>query len=173
MPSPPSKAKKIEDDSEGKHHSSSWGYPTQPSAEPLRLQDQGAPHAETQDKASHSFTVHALGGLAVIVGVCYYMGKNGVKIPIPGSGPPKYGRLQGRDRGADSDPDDEGDDPAARRRMLELSEFTPAKQTGPSQRKGRGKSGVSPAPSAQWASEEPSTVSEYPRATFTDPPGSA
>lgn len=99
------------------------------------------------------------GGLAIIIGICYYLGKNGIKIAIPGTGPPKYGRLQGRDRRADSDQDDEGDDSSARRKMLELSEFTPAKQTGPSQRKGHGKSGVSPAPSAQWSTTEPSVAS--------------
>lgn len=47
--------------------------------------------------------------------------------------------------------------------MLELTEFAP-KQTGPQQRK-KGKAGVSPAPSGQWSNEDPSTVSEFPRAT--------
>ena len=84
--------------------------------------------------------------MALIVGICYYMGKKGIKIPIPGAAPPKYGRLGGRDRGADSDQEDEDDDNAARKKMLELSEFAP-KQPGPAQRKGRGK-GVEP--SNQW-----------------------
>jgi len=84
------------------------------------------------------------------------MAKRGVKLPLPSGSAPKYGRIQ-RDRANDSDGEDEGDDPTARRKMLELSEFGGQKQTGPQSRKSKGKSGVAPsAPTGQW-SEEPST----------------
>jgi hypothetical protein len=157
---PPSNHKPHKIEGEMSHD---WGYKA-PSAEPLVLPIENGPHADSEEKASHSFTMNFIGGMAILIGACYYMAKNGIKISLPGSAPPKYGRL-GADRAGDSDQDDEGDDPAARRRMLELSEFAP-KQTGPSQRKVKGKGIVEP--SSQWQSEEPSTVSEYPRATFTD-----
>lgn len=95
MPKAPAKVKKIEDDSKDKHDSSSWGYPTRPGGqpEPLALQDSTGPHAESPSRPANNFARNMFAILAVLIGVCYYMGKNGIKITIPGSSAPKYGRL--------------------------------------------------------------------------------
>lgn len=78
--------------------------------------------------------------LGLVVGVFYALGQLGVRVPVPwgspASGQVRYGQLR-RDAAADSDGEDDRDDPAARRRMLELSTFEPEKG-GPRNRRGKG-----------------------------------
>lgn len=153
-------AKRIDDEPHQTEHSSN----AHPSPE-VSLHQSGQPGEEKA--ANRSFTTTVLGGVALIVGVCYLLAQRGVKLSLPAGSAPKYGRIQ-RDRANDSDGEEEGDDPAARRKMLELSEFGGQKQTGPQSRKSKGRSGVAPsAPSAQW-SEEPSST-QYPGQSFNDP----
>lgn len=91
---------------------------------------------------SRHFSITALLVLGLVVGVVYALGQMGVRFSLPlgasAGGQRRYGPLH-RDPAADSDGEDDGDDPAARRKMLELSSFgSGAGRTGPQSRRARG-----------------------------------
>lgn len=121
---------------------------SQGSASSSQQADTSAPPSGSQS-TDNVFNSNNLMILIIIGGVVYVAGERGL---LPAAclkfwkqAPRKYRPVGASERGgADSDGDDEGDDPTARRRMLELSSFSPRKRNqahpsggGPSQPAGR------------------------------------
>lgn len=141
-------AKKIADEAPSGHQSSH--HHTPPGSEPQS--SFGAEEVPTTTPASETsaavgedsrhFSITALLVLGLVVGVVYALGQMGVRFSLPfgasAGGQRRYGPLH-RDPAADSDGEDDGDDPAARRKMLELSSFgSGAGGAGPQSRRVRG-----------------------------------
>jgi len=100
-------------------------HPEQPSYEPTTNPPIEEP---TEEKTGTSFSNIVMG--AVVLGLIWAVYEGHIALPCPSKRPnKKYGPVSGRDQGADSD--DDGDDPTARRRMMELSSFGPKKTGGP------------------------------------------
>jgi len=103
-------------------------HPEHPSYEPTTSPTIEEP---TEEKTNQWTSFPNMAMIAVVLGMIWALYEGHISLPCPPKrSNSKYGPVAGREQGNDSD--DDGDDPSARRRMMELSSFGSKKTGGPS-----------------------------------------